>query len=245
MGQSFNGAGIAFFARVVVVSTFFSFFSFFIFTHLNPPSLPQSERSMAVPHLEVADLRQVRWDALAAAGFRGCIFDKDNTLTEPYRLELHPSAAAALADCTAAFDGRVVLYSNSAGLEQFDPEGTEAAALEAALGVPVLRHREKKPAGGPEDVERHFGCPAHRLIMIGDRYLTDIAFGNRLGMLTIRPEPFTAEGETRTVRAARAVEGALAGRSRAAGVPPPPHPLVPEGPQGLDQFLRDVGEMER
>lgn len=39
--------------------------------------------------------------------------------------------------------------------------------------------------------------------MIGDRFLTDVAFGNRLGMLTIRPEPFTSEGETRTVRAVR------------------------------------------
>jgi phosphatidylglycerophosphatase GEP4 len=37
--------------------------------------------------------------------------------------------------------------------------------------------------------------------MIGDRFLTDVAFGNRLGMLTIRPEPFTSEGETKAVRA--------------------------------------------
>lgn len=35
--------------------------------------------------------------------------------------------------------------------------GKEAAALEAALGIGVLRHREKKPAGGSEDMERHFG----------------------------------------------------------------------------------------
>ena len=39
--------------------------------------------------------------------------------------------------------------------------------------------------------------------MIGDRFMTDIAFGNRLGMLTIRPEPFTSAGETKTVRAVR------------------------------------------
>ena len=112
---------------------------------------------MAIPHLEVEDLREVRWGDLRAAGFQGCIFDKDNTLTEPYRLELQPSAAESLAECHAAFDGRIVLYSNSAGLEQFDPEGEEAEALEKALGVPVLRHKEKKPAGGPEDVEKHFG----------------------------------------------------------------------------------------
>ncbi len=35
--------------------------------------------------------------------------------------------------------------------------GKEAAVLEGALGIPVLRHRDKKPAGGSEDMERHFG----------------------------------------------------------------------------------------
>ena len=112
---------------------------------------------MAMPHLEVKDLREVRWDVLREAGFEGCVFDKDNTLTEPYRLVLTPSAAASLAECKAAFNDRIVLYSNSAGLKQFDPEGVEAQALEDALGIPVLRHEDKKPAGGPEDVEKHFG----------------------------------------------------------------------------------------
>jgi phosphatidylglycerophosphatase GEP4 len=113
---------------------------------------------MAIPHLQIDDLRQVDWAALKQAGFEGCIFDKDNTLTEPYRLELRTSAAASLEECRAAFgNNKIVLYSNSAGLEQFDPQGVEAEALEEALGVAVLRHKEKKPAGGPEDVEAHFG----------------------------------------------------------------------------------------
>lgn len=47
--------------------------------------------------------------------------------------------------------------------------GKEAAALEASLGVGVLRHTEKKPAGGSAELEVHFGCPAHQLVMVGDR----------------------------------------------------------------------------
>ena len=43
-------------------------------------------------------------------------------------------------------------------------------------------------------------CPANKLIMIGDRYLTDIVYGNRHGMLTIRPSPLTREGEPQAVR---------------------------------------------
>lgn len=41
--------------------------------------------------------------------------------------------------------------------------------MEAALGIAVMRHREKKPAGGKEEVEAHFGCEAYELLMVGDR----------------------------------------------------------------------------
>lgn len=219
IGQSFNVAGIAFFAKMVL-----------------------TDRSMAIPHLQIDDLRQVQWAALKKAGFEGCIFDKDNTLTEPYRLELRSSAAASLEECRAAFGkAKIVLYSNSAGLEQFDPEGVEAEELEEVLGIAVLRHKEKKPAGGPEDLERHFGCKAEKLIMIGDRFLTDVAFGNRLGMLTIRPEPFTSEGETTAVRAARAVEGAFVARCRSREILPPAHALV-AGANTLASFLKELDD---
>ena len=43
-------------------------------------------------------------------------------------------------------------------------------------------------------------CPATRLVMIGDRYLTDMVYGNRHGMLTVRPSPLTLAGETLAVR---------------------------------------------
>lgn len=181
---------------------------------------------MAIPHVEVDDLSAVSWTALWEAGFRGCIFDKDNTITEPYQLTLEPSAAKGLEECRKAFHGNIVLYSNSAGLQQFDPNGEEAMKLEAALGIPVLRHRQKKPAGDAEDIEKHFGCDASKIIMIGDRYLTDVAFGNRLGMLTIRQKPFTSSGEPVAVRAARLVEESFVAQCLHRGVVAPKHPLL-------------------
>ena len=36
--------------------------------------------------------------------------------------------------------------------------GREAEELEAALGIPVLRHGQKKPAGNAAEAEAHFGC---------------------------------------------------------------------------------------
>lgn len=204
LGQSFNGAGIA---------------SFFYILRREP--------SLAVPHVDTPDLRNVKWEELRRAGFKGCIFDKDNTLTEPYAMKVHPFASQALTECIRVFGKeKVVLYSNSAGLTQFDPEGKEAEKMENALGLVVLRHGEKKPGGGAGDVEAYFGCKADRLIMVGDRYLTDVAFGNRLGMMTIRPRPFTMKGEPMAVRMSRWIEEKFVASCVAKGVQAPRHELL-------------------
>ena len=62
---------------------------------------------------------------------QGCAFDKDNTLTLPYLKQVHPKIQASLDECKHVFNGNVVLFSNSAGLHQFDPEG----ALQACCNL--------------------------------------------------------------------------------------------------------------
>ncbi|KAG0342709.1 hypothetical protein BG000_002054 [Podila horticola] len=61
----------------------------------------------------------------------------------------------------------------------------EAIAIEKALGVHVLRHQEKKPAGGDELLHYFDSTPASRIAFVGDRALTDVVFGHNYGMLTI------------------------------------------------------------
>jgi phosphatidylglycerophosphatase GEP4 len=223
-----------------------------------------SSAPLLLPHLTVRDVSRLDWRALAAAGFRAAVFDKDNTLTAPYSLELTAEATAALADAAEAFGeatagergggggggnrSSLALLSNSAGLRQFDPEGREADALEAALGVAVIRHSSKKPAGDAAAIVRHFSVGAgpasppspssssspslavspSEIVMVGDRYLTDVAFGNRLGMLTVRVDPVekTGRGEPRAVRASRAVEEALVRRRERRGMRAPEQQLV-------------------
>ena len=65
------------------------------------------------------------------------------------------------------------------------------------------------------------------MIFIGDRYLTDVVFGNSHGMLTIRVAPLTSKGEPPTVAAARLVENACVSRWSAAGLRAPAHQLLP------------------
>ena len=65
--------------------------------------------------------------------------------------------------------------------------------------------------------------------MVGDRYFTDVVYGNRLGMLSVRVAPFTTAGETRVVKLVRKLEDAFLNRWRRAGVRSKPHALVPAG----------------
>jgi phosphatidylglycerophosphatase GEP4 len=72
-----------------------------------------------------------------------------------------------------------------AGLEGFDKDFSKAKAVEAAVGVPVLRHSQKKPSGGCDEILERFNCEAHEVIAVGDRLLSDIVFGNLNRMLTV------------------------------------------------------------
>jgi phosphatidylglycerophosphatase GEP4 len=109
----------------------------------------------------VPDISWIDWAALARAGFKAVVFDKDNTLCEPFALEVPPHLQPSFAACHVAFGpANLVLYSNSAGLTQYDPAGEEAAALEAAFGVHVLRHADKKPAGGCAELTQRCGWVA-------------------------------------------------------------------------------------
>jgi len=92
----------------------------------------------------------------------------------------------------------------------------------------------KKPGGSCDALELHFGCPAAALVMVGDRYFTDVLYGNRHGMLTVRPAPFCPRGDPRVVRAARALEDVLVARWRRKGQGAPRHARMP----APDSFVR-------
>ena len=182
--------------------------------------------SLALPHLEVRTIADLDFRRLRGLGCSGVVFDKDNTLTAPYADALEPSLAEALAEAREAFDGKVAVLSNSAGTPD-DPGHRDAERVERALGVPVLRRPAKKPEGF-EAVRAHFGSdtdPA-TLVMVGDRYLTDVTFGNLHGMLCVRTGMLTARGDQPVALAMRAVEKALVALFRGARVEPTAHRLA-------------------
>lgn len=203
LGQRFNSAGISSALQVVL-----------------------REPQVALPHFAVPDITSIDWHALRLAGFQGVVLDKDNTITAPYVQTVWPALASSLHDCKQAFDGRVALLSNSAGLYEYDPDGADAEALEKILKISVIRHGSKKPSGSPEELKRHFGCDASLLVMVGDRYFTDIIYGNKNGLLTFITKPLTFEGEPFVVRQVRALEEFLVQRWCEKGVMPVRHKLM-------------------
>ena len=73
----------------------------------------------------------------------------------------------------------------------------------------------------------HFGNvdPA-RLVMVGDRYLTDVTFGNLHGMLCVRTSQLTRAGDNPVARAMHVFETCLVAFYRWLRVQPSPHRLM-------------------
>ncbi|XP_057468689.1 phosphatidylglycerophosphate phosphatase 1, chloroplastic/mitochondrial-like isoform X2 [Actinidia eriantha] len=186
------------------------------------------DRHLALPHVAVPDIRYMDWTELKRKGFRGVVFDKDNTITVPYSLALWGPLGSSIERCKSVFGNDIAVFSNSAGLYEFDPDGRKARALEGATGIRVIRHRIKKPAGTAEEIEKHFGCESLRLIMVGDRPFTDVVYGNRNGFLTVLTEPLSLSEEPFIVKQVRKLEIALVNRWSKRGLKPTSHLLLPD-----------------
>lgn len=154
--------------------------------------------ALLVPHATVSTVSELDYNVLKErCGIRAIMFDKDNTITAPYDMSIHPNAVQGLQHAQSVFGiDNVAIMSNSAGTLD-DPDYDVAKRIEQSLGISVIRHREKKP-GGLDEVMSHFQIedPAE-LCMIGDRLLTDIVFGNLYGMLTIHTLPLCSGIENR------------------------------------------------
>lgn len=186
------------------------------------------DRHLVVPHIAVPDIRYIDWVELKRKGFQGVVFDKDNTLTVPYSFTISRPLRFSVEECKSVFGTNIAVFSNSAGLYEYDRDGRIARALEFKIGIKVIRHKIKKPAGSAEEIEQHFGCESSRLIMVGDRPFTDIAYGNRNGFLTILTNPLSLDEEPLIVNQVRKLEVSLVKRWSKKGFHPTSHWLLPD-----------------
>ncbi|EGC34924.1 hypothetical protein DICPUDRAFT_152793 [Dictyostelium purpureum] len=160
-------------------------------------------KSLIVPHLEFKDIRGIDFKQLHDKGFKGVLFDKDNTLTEPYADTIYNPFKESIEKCKEIFgEENIAIISNSAGSSDDYPDYEKADHIEKNLGIKVLKHNTKKP-DGIDSVTNHFKTDPSNLVMVGDRYLTDILFGNLYGMFTIYTNPITSKGDNFFVKLIR------------------------------------------
>jgi phosphatidylglycerophosphatase GEP4 len=140
--------------------------------------------SLFLPHMVIPNISHLNIQQLQQKGIKFLVFDKDNTLTRPYELEIFPPFKERWAEILGAFGPQnVVIVSNSAGTKD-DPGFHMAKKIEESVGVQVFASSEKKPSGG-EALLQHFDVPAHQVCVIGDRLMTDVLFGRRIRAFTI------------------------------------------------------------
>ena len=186
-----------------------------------------------LPHIYTENISKVNFRNLKESGIKGVIFDKDNTLTAPYIDEIHPLAKKGYEDAKSVFGSEnLLILSNSAGTND-DLHHEDAKRVENRLGIHVLRHVHKKPSPKClneilEYYKEHLGqenIEANELLFVGDRILTDIAFGNLCGMATCFTKILTEEGDNRAAKYIRRIEVKAINKLLTKGWLPPVHRL--------------------
>ncbi|PIL32839.1 hypothetical protein GSI_04956 [Ganoderma sinense ZZ0214-1] len=149
---------------------------------------------LVVPSVVVKDIRQLDFQALYKAGYRGAVFDKDNCLTVPHEDRLVPELTDAWRECRETFGpGNVLVVSNTAG-SHTDVGEIEAEAVSHHLCVSVLRHSSLKPSYACIKSIRAYFASLPRpvrdeeLVVVGDRLLTDVIMANRMARKARRQE---------------------------------------------------------
>lgn len=186
--------------------------------------------SLLMPTFQSETLARVDWPKLKEVhGIEFVVFDKDNTLTAPYALELHPSVEDSVYLCQHVFyKSHIAILSNSAGTRD-DAGHRWKTRIEREIGFQVITHQIKKPLGF-HHVVQHFArnsgrkdIRASEILVVGDRLMTDVMLGTLHGAKTLHcTQTLELKGDNPAARAARTVESAvIMPLLRAAGVPPP------------------------
>ncbi|PIA18035.1 HAD-superfamily phosphatase [Coemansia reversa NRRL 1564] len=166
--------------------------------------------SLLMPQMVVSDIRAIPFAKLHQIGIKYLVFDKDNCLTAPYIDQIHPEFKHVWSQCLSIFSPcNILIVSNSVGTRD-DPKGHGAERVERGLGVPVLRHVEKKPRCGAEILDALGADSPADIAVVGDRLFTDVALANLSGMVSIWTQVIVSEkGDNRAAALIRTLEHRL------------------------------------
>jgi uncharacterized protein len=150
------------------------------------------------PSLIIEDITSMDLDALKAQGIRGFIFDLDNTIMAPRTGTLEDRIGAWLTILQAEGFKCLVLSNNK--------KADYCQKAEQVLNIPVISHAAKPRRAKFREAMQMLGLQAHEIAMVGDRPLTDIWVGQRMGAYTILVDPLIKHSEKVYIKVLRRME---------------------------------------
>ncbi|MBF2096788.1 MAG: YqeG family HAD IIIA-type phosphatase [Gloeomargaritaceae cyanobacterium C42_A2020_066] len=126
---------------------------------------------------------QLSLELLREKGLKGLVLDVDDTLVPFHHRRIAPECHHWVQEIRRL--GPVWLVSNNLQFER-------VRQIALALDLPHVAGAGKPSRRKLRQVLNQMDLPPQRVGMIGDRLLTDILVGNRLGMYTILVEPLGA-----------------------------------------------------
>ncbi len=150
------------------------------------------------PSLIVEDITTIDLNLLKAKGIRGFVFDLDNTIMAPHSGALEQRIEAWLALLKSEGFQCLVLSNNK--------QAEYCQMAEKVLDIPVISHAAKPRRAMFRKALAMIGLPAHEVAMVGDRPLTDIWVGQRMGSFTILVDPLIKHQERKLFKVLRRME---------------------------------------
>ena len=144
--------------------------------------------SSSKPWMRVPNINGINTDYLKKFGIKGIVLDADDTITAYNKDELHPLITEAFHRLSAQF--KVTVFTNSWSEQRHDE-------LQRMLPTtPIVNHRHRKPdSAGFFEAAKLLSLHPQQMVVVGDRFTTDILGGNRAGMKTILVTESLSGGE--------------------------------------------------
>ncbi|WP_303673138.1 YqeG family HAD IIIA-type phosphatase [Vampirovibrio chlorellavorus] len=150
------------------------------------------------PSLIVQDITTIDLALLKANGIKGFIFDLDNTIMAPHTGALEQRIESWLVLLQAEGFKCLVLSNNK--------KADYCQLAEKVLNIPVISHAAKPRRSQFRKALQMIGLSAREVAMVGDRPLTDIWVGQRMGAFTILVDPLIKHQERRLYKVLRGLE---------------------------------------
>lgn len=132
------------------------------------------------PNEDVLSVYNIDFEGLYKKGYRGVLFDVDNTLV--------PFDVMSADQQLIAFIERLKSIGYTVGLVSNNNHG-RVAALNENLNIPMVPNAMKPLTFKLRRLLNSWNMPHNKAIFVGDQLFTDVWVGNALGLYTVLVEP--------------------------------------------------------